>query len=121
MAAISREGLDVNSLDEYRICSRHFVGGKPADLYDTTHPAWLPILHLGHGKCTTVARDDSVVSRYERTMERSRKKAASDELLQQVPVIVSNIVEAVITEESVLIAAEQIKIGREYVKLEGEK
>ena len=36
LAAISRENIDTSALDKYRICSRHFVSGKPADLYDST-------------------------------------------------------------------------------------
>ena len=28
LAAISREDIDVDSLDKYRICSKHFEGGK---------------------------------------------------------------------------------------------
>ena len=42
-------------------------------------------------------------------------------MLQQVPVILSDLVEAAIKEELVLIAAEQIKTDREYIKAEGEK
>ena len=34
LAAISREDLDIISLDNYRICSAHFVTGKPASLYE---------------------------------------------------------------------------------------
>ena len=30
LRAISREDLDIRSLDNYRICSAHFVTGKPA-------------------------------------------------------------------------------------------
>ena len=48
LAAVSRKDLDYNALDKYRICSRHFKSGKPASLYDTTHPGWLPTLHMDH-------------------------------------------------------------------------
>ena len=33
-----------------RICSRHFLSGKPAALEDDTNPDWLPSLNLGHSK-----------------------------------------------------------------------
>ena len=33
-----------------RICSRHFINGKPASLEDETNPDWLPTLNLGHSK-----------------------------------------------------------------------
>ena len=114
LAAISREDIDVDSLDKYRICSKHFEGGKPAELYDVTNPAWLPTLHLGHEKRATVARDDSV-ARYERATKRNRKRIVLEDMLQQVPVIISNLIDALIEEESILIAAEQIKIGKEYI------
>ena len=50
LAAISREGLDVNNLGKYRICSRHFISGEPAKLFDCTNPDWLPTMNLGHSK-----------------------------------------------------------------------
>ena len=34
LAAISREDINRDILDKYRICSKHFEGGKPAELYD---------------------------------------------------------------------------------------
>ena len=42
LAAIHREDLDFPALHKYRICSKHFVSGMPADLYDQTSPSWLP-------------------------------------------------------------------------------
>jgi len=50
LAAVSREDINYDSLDKYRICSRHFQSGKPASLYDTTNPDWLPTMHMGHDK-----------------------------------------------------------------------
>ena len=32
LAAISRESLEINNLDKYRTCSRHFISGKPVTL-----------------------------------------------------------------------------------------
>ena len=40
--------LDRKVLVNNRICSRHFISGKPAALYNDTNPDWLPTLHLGH-------------------------------------------------------------------------
>jgi len=60
LAAISREDIDIDALDKYRICLKHFEGGKPAELYDVINPAWLPTLHLGHEKGAAVTRDDIV-------------------------------------------------------------
>ena len=51
LAAIPRGGLQgTRVLEKDRICSRHFVSGKPAYVYDETNPDWLPTLHLGHTK-----------------------------------------------------------------------
>lgn len=33
-----------------RICSRHFVSGSPARLFDQVNPDWVPTLRLGY--CT---------------------------------------------------------------------
>ena len=32
LAAVSREDIDIKRLEKYRICSRHFISGKPATL-----------------------------------------------------------------------------------------
>ena len=53
LAAISREDINYDCLDEYQICSWHFKSGKLASLYDTTHPDWLLTMHMGHKKGKT--------------------------------------------------------------------
>ena len=63
---ISREGLTNKILVNDRICSRHFISGKPAYLFDKNNPDWLPSLHLGHEK--QMIAD---VSRWERAKKRS--------------------------------------------------
>ena len=50
IAAISRGDLSEKILANDRICSRHFINGKPASLEDETNPDWLPTLNLGHSK-----------------------------------------------------------------------
>ena len=55
LAAISREDLTVEVLEsdsktDYRVCSRHFLSGKPAKLYEVTSPDWLPSINLGQSK-----------------------------------------------------------------------
>ena len=35
-------------LYKYKVCSKHFTSGKPAYLYNTTNPDWLPTLNHGH-------------------------------------------------------------------------
>ncbi len=50
IAAISRGDLTEKILANDRICSRHFISGKPASLENETNPDWLPSLNLGHSK-----------------------------------------------------------------------
>ena len=38
LAAISRADLTETKLENGRICSRHFISGKPADLFDSLNP-----------------------------------------------------------------------------------
>ena len=61
LAAISREDIDPKLIEEhdYRICSRHFVLGKPAKL---NSPNWLSTLHLGHTKQSAQTTSSSVDS-----------------------------------------------------------
>ena len=74
IAAISRDDLTNSKIENGRICSRHFISSKPADLYDSLNPDWLPTLHLGHNKIKLSASADS---RYQRTL-RKRLCVASD-------------------------------------------
>ena len=39
LAAISRENIDINALEKYRICSRHFFN-EPAELWDEHNVDW---------------------------------------------------------------------------------
>ena len=41
LAAISRKDIDIKSLDNLRICSKHFISGKPSALYHINNPDWL--------------------------------------------------------------------------------
>ena len=45
-----RQDINKDNASKYRVCSRHFLSGKPAALYDEFNPDWLPTLHLGHRK-----------------------------------------------------------------------
>ena len=50
LSAISREDLSDKIITNDRICSTHFISGKPAYLFDVTNPDWLPTLNLDHLK-----------------------------------------------------------------------
>ncbi|XP_034041885.1 uncharacterized protein LOC117524223 [Thalassophryne amazonica] len=77
LARIARSDLtSESSLANLRICSDHFIKGKPAGLYYHTHPDWAPSVNLGHKK---VPRPTPVtLSRYDRVQKRTRKKKDID-------------------------------------------
>jgi len=83
IAAISRQDLDVNALEKYRICSRHFVSGEPvlASLYDCTNPDWLPMTNLGHSKNLPVTK--AVSERYERAQRRNEEQIVKENVFQR--------------------------------------
>ena len=93
------------------------------DLYNVNSPAWLPTLNLGHENEDNDARASQHVARYERAKDRESKRNAFHEMLEQAPVIVTQLIDLTCSEELRMIAAEQTKIATEYVKLNssGEK
>ena len=66
--------MEAESLDNWRVCSRHFVSRKPADLYDITNPEWLPTLNLGHDKECCIEQLQLCMKRYKRAEEREMKR-----------------------------------------------
>ena len=107
LAAISREDLDYNSLGNYRICSRHFITGKPTSLYETTHPDWLPTLQPGHTKVKAVDTD-----RYERI----KKRNSIQEMEGQLPAIVEAEIEAFVRNEVEALVMKQFDKAKQYFK-----
>ena len=80
LAAISREDIDKKSLSKYRICSKHFVSGRPAKRTDETTIDWLPTLHMGHEKRKQTAADTSSrLERYDRARRRSNARLQQEE------------------------------------------
>ena len=55
-----------------RVCSYHFISGKPSQLYDKTNPDWVPSLN-GETSC----RDQD---RYVRAKDRVAKRARFEEI-----------------------------------------
>jgi len=64
---------------------------------------------------------DENVARYERLKKREQKKAVYEEMVEEVPIIVAQLIEEVTAEECQLISAEQVKIASEYVSVNGGK
>ncbi len=50
LSAISRDDLTDGKLENDRVCSKHFVSGRPAKDWDRFDVDWVPTLHLGHSK-----------------------------------------------------------------------
>ena len=101
MAAISRADIDTSGLHKYRICSRHFVSNYPADLYDSTNPAWLPILHLRHEKHGESVTS-TLTSRYRRAQERERwneiNEFLTDVVMKKIDSVITEEIESIVTE-----------------------
>ena len=89
-----------------------FTSGKPASLYDTTHPDWLPTMHMGYKKGKSVDTE-----KYDRVQRRH----AMQEMLNEIPTIVEREIEAFLVEEveSILfniIIKKQVDKARQYFK-----
>ncbi|XP_077539971.1 uncharacterized protein LOC144152546 [Haemaphysalis longicornis] len=63
---INRKDLNP-SANHYRVCSRHFISGRPAYAMTEEDPDWAPSLHMGHGPA---ANADRSLSRYNRQLQR---------------------------------------------------
>ncbi|XP_065902961.1 uncharacterized protein [Dysidea avara] len=116
LAAIHRADLDMDDLQKYRICSKHFVFGQPADLYKQTRPNWLPTLHLRHKRSNTESVSTAAVERYERARERDQRRLVNQEMEKVLPTIMANEIDVIIIEEVKLIVTEQIEIAYQYFK-----
>ena len=101
LAAISRENIDVNELEKYRICSRHFVENPRVDLWDEHNIDWLPTLNLGHSKRKQLL--DSSLARCEKAKRRHDDQRHTEEIemlfQQQIESVILNEIEDVIKEE----------------------
>ncbi|RVE61317.1 hypothetical protein OJAV_G00169470 [Oryzias javanicus] len=82
LAILNLKDTTYTNLAHLRVCSDHFVKGKPSVLYDTTNPDWAPSLNLGHNNSKNAASD---VDRFERKMSQVlnvKKKAAASALVK---------------------------------------
>lgn len=72
LAAIQRQDIRPENYPHTRVCSDHFIGGKPSTLYETTHPDWVPSRNRGHDE-----RKEVEGGRYARAAERTAKRTAN--------------------------------------------
>ena len=99
LAAINRKNLDLQRLDKYRICERHFISGSPASLYDRTNSDWLPTLNLGYELSESSSSTEDRVARYERAQERELRRTVQQETEALLPTVTANVVYQVVDEE----------------------
>ena len=62
-------------LENGRICSRHFVSGKTADLFNSLNPDWLPTLNLEHSRVKISSTSED---RYQKKRSRVARPRVSD-------------------------------------------
>jgi len=72
---------------------------------------------MGHSKRSSTVPVSVHVERYERLVQRERRKNAFEEMVRVVPGIVSQLIDDMVTEETSLIASQEIEIGKQYVKV----
>ena len=78
ISAISRADLTEKITSNDRICSRHFIFGKPASLLDENNLDWLPTLNMGHSKQISESRARAVAERWERMKARESLNKESE-------------------------------------------
>ncbi|XP_048589803.1 uncharacterized protein LOC5503578 isoform X2 [Nematostella vectensis] len=71
LANIARKDLDDKKAENTRVCSNHFISGKPADIMGTTNPDWAPTVNLGHSNVGDVSM---AVNRNARAKSRQKKR-----------------------------------------------
>lgn len=80
---MKREDIKESSYQYTRVCSVHFISGKPSTLYDSTNPDWVPSLNLGHSQSLYTPAS---TTRYMRAQERGSKRrriAFEEQLLRE--------------------------------------
>ena len=78
ISAISRADLTEKIMSNDRICSRHFISGKPASPLDENNSDWLPTLNMGHSKKISESRARAVAERWERMKARESLNKESE-------------------------------------------
>ena len=68
IAVLPHADLSERVIDNNRVCSRHFLSGRPAEIEDDLNPDWLPTQHLGHDNIDP--EHTQAIERYERSLAR---------------------------------------------------
>ena len=77
LARIKRKNLRPEQYPNTRVCSDHFVSGSPSALFDENNPDWAPSLNLGYDS-ESMDSIEAKSGRYERAVERSRKRGIGE-------------------------------------------
>ena len=101
LAAIRRKDLDLNNLEQYRVCGKHFISGAPSALFDYVNPNWLPTVDLGHEDgCTCSFCRPANMERYARAQRRNdEQKIREDVFLRISELIFQETVDSIVKEE----------------------
>ncbi|XP_072389345.1 uncharacterized protein [Diabrotica undecimpunctata] len=78
LAAVKRDDLTESKIRNQRVCSKHFISGKPSPLTDEDHPDWVPSQHLGHVSMAYSKRK-SAISRSLRINKRKKIEISSEQ------------------------------------------
>ena len=73
LSAIRRQDIKPENYEHTRVCSDHFISGKPSSLYQTTHPDWVPSRCLGHNE-----KKEALGERHARAAERAAKRRCAE-------------------------------------------
>ncbi|KAL3883598.1 hypothetical protein ACJMK2_029923 [Sinanodonta woodiana] len=76
LSKIGRSDIKISNFPYTRVCSDHFVSGKPADLYDKLNIDWAPTLNLGHVK--VLPSPSAATDIYNRVLGRVKKRKRHD-------------------------------------------
>ena len=80
LANLTLKNVTLKNIEYKRVCSQHFISGKPCPLFQESKPDWAPTKNLGHDKLSQVSPLDednlslSKEKRYERFCNRQNKK-----------------------------------------------
>ncbi|XP_065645260.1 uncharacterized protein LOC136075753 [Hydra vulgaris] len=84
-SAIKRENMNINTT-HYRVCSDHFITGKPSKLFEKSHPNWIPNQSMGYEKkLADVTRHERAIDRQFRLMQDVSNAIPKKELQVVVP------------------------------------
>ncbi|KAK3590061.1 hypothetical protein CHS0354_041093 [Potamilus streckersoni] len=83
-ARLRRDFKSLN-VDNVRVCSDHFVSGRPATLYDTSDVDWAPSLKLGYDSDSTQEKTSKTKGRKDNNLPTKKGKMKTRKKLLETP------------------------------------